>query len=320
MCPPRGRSPAGRARPARRRRPGTRPDANGSLTSSDRDTGRRCHRPGLRRRPSARFPRGRGLSGPRHPPAGMPRPEPARDAVDDACQFQRLSDAVCRLAERPSQQDGFRQGATVSSLKPLHAREGDFRALMARLEAAPITHRKSAPSRGVLPWRFIKGLWSHVAAHPRRPPLSPEGSFAPTRGQSLAALATIGTTRAVRRGVPVQGRRARRDDERRNDGACPQDRPLRCGPHAQPARAASSPQARTVGSTLRDHPGVVPLAGHSHRSPRAHSAATRGHPRHDLGLSARAMFPPAFLYIVALQRIFVGRDRDVRWPGLPPDH
>ncbi len=74
----------------------------------------------------------------------MPRPEPARDAVDDACQFQRLSDAVCRLAERPSQQDGFRQCATVSSLKPLHAREGDFRALMARLEAAPITHRKSA--------------------------------------------------------------------------------------------------------------------------------------------------------------------------------
>ena len=44
----------------------------------------------------------------------MPRPEPARDAVDDACQFQRLSDAVCRLAERPSQQDGVRQGATVS--------------------------------------------------------------------------------------------------------------------------------------------------------------------------------------------------------------
>ena len=137
MCPPRGRSPAGRARPARRRRPGTRPDANGSLTSSDRDTGRRCHRPGLRRRPSARFPRGRGLSWPRHPPAGMPRPEPARDAVDDACQFQRLSDAVCRLAERPSQQDGFRQCATVSSLKPLHAREGDFRALMARLAPEP---------------------------------------------------------------------------------------------------------------------------------------------------------------------------------------
>ena len=52
MCPPRGRSPAGRARPARRRRPETRPDANCSLTSSDRDTGRRCHRPGLRRRPS----------------------------------------------------------------------------------------------------------------------------------------------------------------------------------------------------------------------------------------------------------------------------
>ena len=42
--------------------------------------------------------------------------------------------------------------------------------------------------------------------------------------------------------------------------------------------------------------------------------------RHDLGLSARAMFPPAFLYIVSLQRIFVERDRDVRWPGLPPDH
>ena len=32
------------------------------------------------------------------------------------------------------------------------------------------------------------------------------------------------------------------------------------------------------------------------------------------------MFPPVFLYIVALQRIFVGRDRDVRWSGLPPDH
>ena len=38
----------------------------------------------------------------------------------------------------------FWQCATVSSLKPLHEREGDFRALMARLEAAPITHRKSA--------------------------------------------------------------------------------------------------------------------------------------------------------------------------------
>ena len=169
MCPPRGRSPAGRARPARRRRPGTRPDAHCSLTSSDRDTGRRCHRPGLRRRPSARFPRGRGLSGPRHPPAGMPRPEPARDAVDDACQFQRLSDAVCRLAERPSQQDGFRQGATVSSLKPLHAREGDFRALMARLEAAPITHRKSAVA-GCAP---LAGYYGPLVTCRRTPPPSP---------------------------------------------------------------------------------------------------------------------------------------------------
>ena len=169
MCPPRGRSPAGRARPARRRRPGTRPDANCSLTSSDRDTGRRCHRPGLRRRPSARFPRGRGLSGPSHPPAGMPRPEPARDAVDDACQFQRLSDAVCRLAERPSQQDGVRQCATVSSLKPLHAREGDFRALMARLEAAPITHRKSAVA-GCAP---LAGYYGPLVTCRRTPPPSP---------------------------------------------------------------------------------------------------------------------------------------------------
>ena len=182
-------------------------------------------------------------------------------------------------------------------------------------------HSPQECRRGVCSPGGLVRASGHMSPHPPAgPPLSPEGSFAPTRGQSLAALATIGTTRAVRRGVPVHGRRARRDDERRNDGACPQDRPLRCGPHAQPARAASSPQARTVGSTLRDHPGVVPMAGHSHRSPRAHSAATRGHPRHDLGLSARAIFPPAFLYIVSFQRIFVGRDRDVRWPGLPPDH